>query len=196
MSIEQTNQLILLILNAILMVLLSALLLGGAWTRQQALAIELKRLRRRQLSRSQSLDKSLPGLKQTRQQRQQLVQRYRWTHGGMVMLHCVLLLFTASLLALALRTLFPINGLIPLSLGLFALGTVGLLLGAGCVLVDLAQGSALGESLGASLSRAVGRLPASLTPLPTEPRSPQPKLRSKLTESKLADPKLPTAKSG
>lgn len=45
MSIEQTNQLILLILNSVLMMLLSAALLGGAWLRQNMLSQQLHQLR-------------------------------------------------------------------------------------------------------------------------------------------------------
>jgi hypothetical protein len=44
MSIEQTNQLILLILNSALMTLISAALLGGAWLRQNTLAHQLHQL--------------------------------------------------------------------------------------------------------------------------------------------------------
>ncbi|MEM9089956.1 MAG: hypothetical protein AAGC93_14555 [Cyanobacteria bacterium P01_F01_bin.53] len=47
MSIEQTNQLILLILNSVLMSLLSAMLLGGAWLRQNSLSQQLHQVQRR-----------------------------------------------------------------------------------------------------------------------------------------------------
>ncbi len=47
MSIEQTNQLILLILNSVLMTLLSAALLGGAWLRQNMLSQQLVQVQRR-----------------------------------------------------------------------------------------------------------------------------------------------------
>ena len=61
MSIEQTSQLILLILNSVLMTLLSSILLGGAWLRQNALMQQLSKTRShyRQLTRAVSGSDSL-----------------------------------------------------------------------------------------------------------------------------------------
>jgi hypothetical protein len=158
MSIEQTNQLILLILNSALMMILSAALLGGAWLRQNMLFEQLHQIRRRYQLMTQNQETKIradatvaPGktspnqaslqssLKKIRSDRQRLSQQYRWSHIGMLTLHMGLLLFSVSLLALALRSLLSFDGLISTALLLFTLGAAGLLAGTGCMLVGLWQ---------------------------------------------------------
>ncbi|MEM8503748.1 MAG: hypothetical protein AAF716_11420 [Cyanobacteria bacterium P01_D01_bin.1] len=168
MSIEQTNQLILLILNSALMMLLSAGLLGGAWLRQNTLLQQLHRvkLRYQKLTRSPKVDLTSDlakadikaDLKRVREHRLQLNYQYQWSHVGMLMLHAALIVFGISLLALSLRSLFNFNSLIVISLILFTLGSVGLIAGSGCILIDLAQGNSQNDSLGRMLSRVVQRI--------------------------------------
>jgi hypothetical protein len=176
MSIEQTNQLILLILNSVLMALLSAVLLGGAWLRQNALALQLQRVRSRyrQVMQSSGMatnlietqdDASGPGkshksalradLKRIREQRQRLGNQYLWSRTGMLMLHLALLIFGVSLFALALRSLLSLDGLIATALVLFTMGAASLLTGTGCILIDLVQGS---HSEDESLGRAIAKV--------------------------------------
>jgi hypothetical protein len=188
MSIEQTNQLILLILNSALMMLLSAALLGGAWLRQNMLAQQLHQIRGRYRAMMQNHEthsndmrsremgsREMSGemsssdrgsvvnvidevkrtslqvaLKQIRCDRQRLSHQYRWSHIGMLTLHMVLLVFSVSLLALALRSLLSFDGLISTALFLFTLGAAGLLAGAGCILVDLWQGNGSSDPVGRS----------------------------------------------
>ena len=169
MSIEQTNQLILLILNSVLMTLLSAALLGGAWLRQDTLSAQLQQVcqryyqvtRQPQASdayRSSDKDSLKADLKRMRDQRQRLSNQYIWSHIGMLTLHVVVLIFGVSLFALALRSLLLFDGLISTALFLFTLGSAGLLIGTGCVLVDLVQGNTNGDSLGHSLAKVIAQL--------------------------------------
>jgi hypothetical protein len=156
MSIEQTNQLISLILNSVLMMMLSAALLGGAWLRQNMLSQQLQQIRRRYRATTQgaelltqaSSQASLQAkLKKIRSDRQRLSQQYRWSHIGMLTLHIVLLVFSVSLFALALRSLLSFDSLISTALVLFTLGAAGLLAGTGCILVDLWQGNGNSDAL-------------------------------------------------
>ena len=176
MSIEQTSQLISLILNSVLMTLLSAVLLGGAWLRQNGLRLQLQQVQkqyRRLAHQGGSSDKIKPAseseksqrkrqlkanLKQVREQRQRLIGQYRWSYVGMLLFHSVLLIFGVSLLALALRSLFFFDGLISTALVLFTLGVLGLIAGAGCILIDIAQGSSGGDALSYSLAKILSQL--------------------------------------
>lgn len=167
MSIEQTNQLILLILNSVLMTLLSAVLLGGAWLRQSTLSAQLQQVCRRyhQITRQPHTAEVYPGhsnkdslkadLKRMRDQRQRLSNQYIWSHIGMLTLHVVVLIFGVSLFALALRSLLLFDSLISTALFLFTLGSAGLLAGTGCILVDLVQGNSGDDSLGHSLAKVM-----------------------------------------
>jgi hypothetical protein len=181
MSIEQTNQLILLILNSVLMALLSAVLLGGAWLRQNTLSLQLHRVRSRyrQVMKSSGMvsnsmasgsieatgETSSPSespkntlradLRRIRDQRQRLNNQYLWSRTGMLILHLALLIFGLSLFALALRSLLSLDGLIAAALVLFTVGAAGLLTGTGCILIDLVQGNSEDESLGHSLAKAM-----------------------------------------
>ncbi len=175
MSIEQTNQLILLILNSALMMLLSAALLGGAWLRQNMLSQQLRQIRRRYRAMTQDMEplnsaesaiaENAPkkpnlqaNLKKIRSDRQRLSHQYRWSHIGMLTLHMVLLVFSVSLLALALRSLLSFDSLISTALILFTLGAAGLLVGAGCILIDLWQGNGSGDSVGCLIGKAVAQI--------------------------------------
>jgi hypothetical protein len=172
MSIEQTNQLILLILNSVLMMLLSASLLGGAWLRQNMLSQQLQQIRLsyRLMTQDSGLSQAnlQAKLKKNRSDRQRLSQQYRWSHIGMLTLHMALLVFSVSLFALALRSLLSFDGLISTALFLFTLGAAGLLAGVGCILVDLWQGNGSLDSLGDSgektLGDALGKALAKLFP--------------------------------
>ncbi|MGC1309179.1 MAG: hypothetical protein WA885_18300 [Phormidesmis sp.] len=176
MGIEQTSQLILLILNSALMLLLSAVMVGGAWLRQQSLALQLQQVRSRYRRLTQNMTQGpiqpAPSaqqnaiskiqikaeLKQVREHRQRLKNQYLWSHLGMLMLHMGLTVFSVSLFALALRSLLSFDSLIPAALFLFTVGSGGLLAGASCLLIDMIQGSGSGDSL----ARALGQILAQL----------------------------------
>ncbi|MBE9063986.1 hypothetical protein [cf. Phormidesmis sp. LEGE 11477] len=179
MSIEQTNQLILLILNSALMMLLSAGLLGGAWLRQNTLLQQMHRVKSRyqrlthspnKLDITSDLTKLDPAkadslkadikadLKRVREYRLQLNHQYQWSHIGMLMLHAALIVFGISLLCLSLRSLFNVNSLIVASLILFTLGSIGLIAGSGCILVDLSKGNSQNDSLGRLLGQLIRQI--------------------------------------
>ena len=183
MTIEQTDQLISLILNSVLMMLLSALLLSGAWLRQQFLVEQLEQIsvRYRQLTQmsaeqtglgqvatgqavepaarvSQARGKAA-ALKQVRDRRLRLRSQYRWSYAGMLVLHAALIVFGVSLLSLALRSLLVIDALVSVGLFLFVAGAIGLLSGISFSMVDVAKGSQqvgpLPQLLGQGLKRVM-----------------------------------------
>lgn len=146
MDIEQTTQLIQLILNSILMVNVCVLLLIGLLPRQTGLNQRLQAIGREyaELLHDTPLARSidLPPGREHRQihlkkQLRQLQQRYKTAQSGVVLTCSALLLFTASTLLLALRTI--VNGLwlIPSSLGMFCMGIAILLLSIIVTLIDL-----------------------------------------------------------
>jgi Protein of unknown function (DUF2721) len=146
MDIEQTTQLIQLILNSILMVNVCVLLLIGLMPRQTGLNQRLQTIGREyaELLHDTPLARSidLPTGRNHRQlhlkkQLRQLQQRYKTAQSVVVLTCSALLLFTASTLLLALRTI--VNGLwlIPGSLGLFCMGIAILLLSIIVTLIDL-----------------------------------------------------------
>ncbi|MGB3297908.1 MAG: hypothetical protein WBA76_06530 [Phormidesmis sp.] len=119
MSIEQTNQLILLILNSVLMLLVSTALLGGAWLRQTMLSQQLHQHQIRYRTMAQGFERLMQppakepktisetisakaNLKKIRSDRQRLSRQYLWSHMGLLLLHGAVLIFSVSLLSLAL----------------------------------------------------------------------------------------------
>ena len=82
----------------------------------------------------------------------------------MLLLHAVLLVFGVSLLALVLRSLFLIDGLISAALILFALGVTGLIAGATCLLIDISQGNSGGDTLSYSLAKILTQLSQQILP--------------------------------
>ena len=166
MSIEQTNQLILLILNSALMTMLCAGLLGGAWIRQRSLFAQIneRRLRYRQMVHQSKQGDVVVNkvqlkrvLKQLRGDRQRLNNQYLWSKLSTLLFHGSLLLFGISLFALALRSLVSFDLLISVSLTLFTLGAAGLLAGIGCTLGDIAQANYSHQSVGHILSKAIAQ---------------------------------------
>lgn len=135
MSVEQTTQLIQLILNSVLVSVACALLLGGLMARQAAIEERL------QASNRQYLD-SLEGNPSFRngtvkRQFRQLQQRYQANRYSVLSVHYALLFAVLSALVLALRTTVGLDGLIPIALGIFIVGIAFLLMGVGLTLVEL-----------------------------------------------------------
>lgn len=147
MSVEQTTQLIQLILNSVLMTIACALLLSRLGMRQTALEERLQVANRQCLdlleagteSRSDvtSSDRFTNRVLQAKKHLRQLQYRYRIVHYGMVANHYALLCAIASTLTLALRSLLDLEWLIPISLALFVFGVALLLMGVGLTLIDL-----------------------------------------------------------
>ncbi|MFK8184618.1 MAG: hypothetical protein AB8B99_14700 [Phormidesmis sp.] len=198
MSIEQSNQLILLILNSVLMTLLSAALLGGAWLRQNALSQQLHHIRAQYQQITTPLDMRSNAdskhhvqadLKRLRGDRHRISNQYIWSRLGMVTLHTVLLTFGVSLFTLALRSLISFDSLISVALVLFTIGSGGLLAGTGCLLIDIAQGDRQSDHQSASLGQALGRAiaqigrgwPRTKTKLPNARATTKPTMTSRPT---------------
>ncbi len=148
MSVEQTTQLIQLILNSVLMTVACALLFNRINLRQVAIEERLQVLNRQCLdllessndSRGEGVGGDRPltsRLLQARKQLRQLQHRYRLVQYSVMAGHYALFGAIASTLLLALRTLLNLEWLIPISLGLFVVGVALLLLSVGLMLVDL-----------------------------------------------------------
>ncbi len=121
MTIEQTTQLVQLILNAAIMVVASGLLLGVAILCQL-------RLERQRRSASATLDRSI---------RRQLRRQARQMSRSVFYLAMACLVLVGSTALLALRTLINQSALISLSLGCFALGCFVFLVGLGFFLLSV-----------------------------------------------------------
>jgi len=156
MTVEQTTQLIALMLNAILMALLGGLLWGVAWSRRHTLQAQLQETQRLQqvLFVNARPNRELQ-LQRLRQQQQRQRRQFQLAYGSVVVSHYTLTLLLFSVLLLGLRMLIFSNALISLALLLFVLGAAGLLLGVLLLLVDAHQAPVLGSSLLDWLRRTV-----------------------------------------
>ena len=164
MSVEQSSQLILLIMNSALMMLLSAALLGGIWLKQNALLQQLQQtsLRYQQMVRdSQSAienqQRVQTSLKKLRNDRTRLTHQYTWSRLSLIVLNAVLLIFGLSLFLLALRSLLAVDSLISSALFLFTLGSVGLFASMSCLFVDIVQGEGDKDSLSKVAGSAIAQ---------------------------------------
>ncbi|MBC7968647.1 MAG: DUF2721 domain-containing protein [Verrucomicrobia bacterium] len=147
MSVEQTSQLIQLILNSVLMTVACALLLSRISTRQTALeeslyaanrqCIELLGVGSEHWRDGVGGDRATNRVLQAKKHLRQLQYRYKVLRYGVLANVYALLCAIGSTLALALRTLINLEWLVPISLGLFVFGVTLLLLGVGLTLIDL-----------------------------------------------------------
>jgi len=164
MNVEQSSQLIMLILNSVLMMFLSAALLGGAWLRQHSLAQQLVQSRAYYQpnptdGKNSAGSKPLQSdLRRLRRDRLRLTHQHLWSRLATLILNAVLLIFGVSLFALALRSLLTFDSLISLSLILFTLGSAGLLAGTGCLLIDVAQGDSRTDSITQLIGSAIAQI--------------------------------------
>ncbi|GAB4384794.1 MAG: hypothetical protein Kow00121_48780 [Elainellaceae cyanobacterium] len=139
MSIAQTDQLIRLILNSLLLVVICTIALQGLLNRHGLIVQQLRVAQREFSELSEPLDHS--GIfKQNRyvqhkQHLRQLRQQYRTTYFSLLVAQAALLVCLTSTLMLAFRTLINFDWLIHASLVLFLVGVIGLLSSAGLVLI-------------------------------------------------------------
>jgi hypothetical protein len=134
MSVEQTTQLIQLILNSVLMGVACSLVLGGLIARHTTLGDEIQALNQANAQDGNSDGRS-QGL-QLRQQRRSLYSRYRLSRYSVLMAYYALLFSIFSGLMLALRGMLDWDWLIPVALALFALGVSTLLVAVGLTLME------------------------------------------------------------
>ncbi|NJK53935.1 MAG: DUF2721 domain-containing protein [Leptolyngbyaceae cyanobacterium SU_3_3] len=140
MSVEQTTQLIQLILNSVLMIVACAFVLGGLLLRRSALE---NRLQTTSLEYYQVLhltyDSQGDRLLRLKKQLRRLQQQIQSSYNGVLTIYYALMLFVASTFALALRTVVNHTWLISLAMLLFIIGVGILLLSIAIVLLDLYQ---------------------------------------------------------
>ena len=140
MSIEQTSQLIQLILNAILMTTACSVVLASLLMRHTSLHLRLKQIHQdyvAMLAENSVLQTEyMPQLRH-----QQLWLRYqcRASYNSLLLVSVALSLLLFSTFLLSLRTLLPWQWLISFSLGPFVLGIGTLLMAVGLALVEFYQ---------------------------------------------------------
>ncbi|NJP11214.1 MAG: DUF2721 domain-containing protein [Leptolyngbyaceae cyanobacterium RU_5_1] len=145
MSVEQTTQLIQLILNSVLMSVVCALVLGGLVARHAGIDDRLQALNRQTSDglendswRNNFASETLrERSSQTRRHLRQLQHRHRISHYSVLAAYYALLFSITSCFALSVRGAIDWSWLIPISLGLFAFGIAVLLVAIGLTLVDL-----------------------------------------------------------
>ncbi|MGG6297226.1 DUF2721 domain-containing protein [Leptolyngbya sp. AN02str] len=140
MSVEQTSQLIQLILNSMLMVIACSLLLVGLLSRYTAIALKLQTLNREYVNVMVGADHlTQPQLTQLKHQQTHLRQRYRSSQNGILLVYAALVSSLLNTLLLAMRTLWSQLWLIQGSFFFFAAGVALLLAGIGMTLADFHQ---------------------------------------------------------
>jgi hypothetical protein len=137
MSIEETSQLIQLILNSVLMVLTCAFVLGGLLVRRSILE---NRLQIASIEYFQAMHRfgetPPPQLRMLKNQLRYAQQQVKPSQNGILTLYYATILFVLSTFALAIRMAISADWLISLSIALFVAGIVILLLSLAIVLLE------------------------------------------------------------
>ncbi|WP_421657020.1 DUF2721 domain-containing protein [Leptothermofonsia sp. ETS-13] len=145
MSVEQTTQLIQLILNSVLLTIACALALGRLGIRQATVEEHLKAASRHysdlldlkgEMEESSRI-LSLRRLSQTKKVLRQLQQRYQVLYQSLLATHYAFLFAVISTFMMTLRALVNADWLITLAIGLFVISVSVLLLGVGLTLVEV-----------------------------------------------------------
>ncbi|WAL60600.1 DUF2721 domain-containing protein [Thermocoleostomius sinensis] len=164
MSVEQTDQLIRLILNSTLLMTACTILLSAVLMRHSSMLHRLQGVQRNYLELLRAADLSRHDrLIPLKVQLRHLRQHYQIAHVSVLMAQSALLLCIGSTLVIACRTLIQSNWLIQGALILFVAGTTFLLVSVAAMLFDFRTTNhslweeinwtlSLGSSLGSSLS--------------------------------------------
>lgn len=135
MSVEQTTQLIQLILNSVLLSIVCALVLGGLTVRHDAIGDRLEEGRQdERLKTDLDLTRN-PAL--IRRQLRHLQQRHSISRYSVLTAYYALFFSTLSCFALALRGILDWNWLISVALGIFVFGIAALLVAVGLTLIEI-----------------------------------------------------------
>jgi Protein of unknown function (DUF2721) len=191
MSVEQTTQLIQLVLNSVVMSVACALVLMGLTNRLNGIGDRIQTLHDQIAETGGShgemhADASWHHAIQLRKQLRRSQSRYKVNHFGVLAAYYALLFTVLSCFALALRGLLPWNGLISIALLLFMLGVAVLLVAIALTLFDLHLSDRSMREEMSKLFQGIGNRTAvsKLTPPKrTKSRStsqPQPKPRPKV----------------
>lgn len=156
MTVQQTSQLIQLILNSVLMVNASAIVLAILMLRYGMVHNQLRSLNQTYIAELEQEDSwwSKHLLRVNRQLRL-LQQRYRSTVTSVFIVQSAVVTFATSTLLLTLRTILSIDWLITGSLWLFIIGIVVLLAGVAIAFLDIYH---TGRLLREDISRGQRRL--------------------------------------
>jgi hypothetical protein len=144
MSVEQTSQLIQLILNALLLSLVTTGMVVVTSARSQAVTSHLQGIQEALLSDGRL---TYPHLAYLSQKRRSLRRRYQVERLGQLAAHYSFLLSVSSALVVSMRSLVNWDMLIPVSLICFVLSLGLLLSSVFCVLLALHQSSTLVVSI-------------------------------------------------
>ncbi|MEO1209269.1 MAG: DUF2721 domain-containing protein [Cyanobacteria bacterium J06638_20] len=138
MSVEQTSQLLQLILNSVLMVAVCGVMLMGLLAHQGTLYQRLQWLNREcreQLTGTAFLERDR--FQTMKHQQKILRERYRQAQNSIFLAYGAVVALLFSTFLLACRTFLQINSLIPGSLLFFVLGNMALLASAGLALLEI-----------------------------------------------------------
>jgi hypothetical protein len=171
MSVEQTDQLIRLILNSTLLMIACAIVLSAVLMRHSSTLHRLQGVQQEYLELLKAADLSRRDrLMQLKAQLRHLRQHYQIAHVSVLMAQGALLFCIASTLVIAFRTLIQSNWLIQGALVLFMAGTAFLLVSVAAMLFDFRTTNhslweeinwtlSLGASLGTTDSSLKGTTP-------------------------------------
>ena len=134
MSVEQTTQLIQLILNSVLMSVVCALALSGLTVRHAAISDRLEESRQDELLTNLDLARNHS---MSRRQLRRLQQRYSISRYSVLTAYYALFFSGLSCFALALRGILDWNWLISVALGVFVFGIASLLVAVGLTLLEI-----------------------------------------------------------
>ncbi len=138
MSVQQTTQLIQLILNAVLMLNAAVIVLGILMLRHSMLHNQLRSLNQTYLTELSQVETWWDKRRlQVNRQLHQLQQRYRSMEKSVLLMQCAVALFASSTFLLTLRAILSLDWLVALSLWLFIVGIGALLAGLGLALLDV-----------------------------------------------------------
>jgi hypothetical protein len=136
MSVEQTTQLIQLILNSVLMSVACALVLSGLTVRYAAIGDRLEESRQEdRLTTNLDLTRNHSIL--ARRQLRRLQQRHSISRYSVLTAYYALFFSGLSCFALAVRGILDWNWLISVALGIFVFGIAALLVAVGLTLVEI-----------------------------------------------------------
>ncbi|NDJ16332.1 hypothetical protein [Myxacorys almedinensis] len=148
MSVEQTTQIIQLVLNSVLMVLACAFVLGGLLLRRSVLENRLQATSIEYFQILHRLDDSRHSSNEALQHHRLLFLKKRLRHlqhhvkasrTSILGLYYALMVFAASVFALSLRTVFSASWLVSGAMALFMVGVAVLLASVALVVLDLHQ---------------------------------------------------------
>jgi hypothetical protein len=139
MSVEQTSQLIQLILNSVLMTFVCVMAMGRLGVRHTAVEEKLKQANHQYADLRQKGQRlaSEPRLAPAKKALLNLKRRHQVTRYSLLLAHYALLFAIGSTLAMVLRALIYADWLIIFSLSVFVISVLLLLLSIGLTLLDL-----------------------------------------------------------